>query len=354
MDQNIIKKFIQRLLFGKQIIIPLLVEIKKEIIKNQETKYILKRLRSNNFSEVVIVYDLSVSPPNYGVVFYMTMFARYFLIKGKKVIFIIINSEFRDDWATLNKEEKLNLEESFMEIPKVLFNNVAFADIRLMSWGDFSTFLERSKGNKAIFIPFKNRVSNRKPIYYFIFNLINYLMSVRDIDFLDKFLLSYENIAPNVNISIPEIPYITWQARFSNKWGMERNCSEDEFVKTYKSLKEIYPDRSIMLISDKIGCEYFKKLSDKYGFTLLFSKDFSTTFMGDVALILHSEYYFQLRGGGIGTTILYSRVPYGIILKLGYKISNEKEWSKGKLTPWATNSQNFKNAYIGVPHDVRI
>lgn len=328
-------------------ILPLLIKIKKEIIKKQETKYILKRLKSNNYSEVAITYDLSISPPNYGVVFYMAMFARYFLIKGKKVIFIIINSEFRDDWATLNKEEKLNLEESFIEIPKVLFNNVAFADIRLMSWGDFSTFLEQSKGDEAIFIPFKNRILNRKSVYPFVYNIINYLVTTEDINFLDQFLLSYKDIALNVSISVPEMPYITWQARFSNKWGMERNCSEDEFANIYKSLKEIYPDRSIMLISDKIGCEYFKKLSDKYGFTLLFSKDFSTTFMGDVALILRSEYYFQLRGGGIGTSVLYTRVPYEIILKLGNKISNEKEWSKGKLTPWATDKQIFKNACKG-------
>ena len=336
-------------------IIPLLIEIKKEIIKKQETKYILKRLKSNNYSKVAIVYDLSISPPNYGVVFYMAMFARYFLIKGGKIDFVIINSEFRHDWDALDKVEKPNLVESLLEIPKVLLNNnIAFSVIRSMSWREFSIYLGENEKSEAIFIPFKNRVLNRRSVYPFVYNIINYLVTTEDINFLDQFLLSYKDIASNVSISVPEIPYITWQARFSDKWGMERNCSEDEFANIYKSLKEIYPGRSIMLISDKIGCEYFKKLSDKYGFTLLFSKDFSTTFMGDVTLILRSEYYFQLRGGGIGTSVIYTRVPYGIILKLGNKISNEKEWSKGKLTPWATDKQIFRSRYIGVPHDVRV
>lgn len=318
----------------------------KWLAEKREVDYLLKRLRTDDFSEVVIVYDLSVSPQNYGVVFYMAMFAKYFLLKGKHLAVVIINSEFRDDWEVLNEAEKASLVDNFLELPRILLGNGAVADIRLMTWKQFAVYFEN---NKTALIPFKNRVLSRESIYPFVFNIINHLVSLEDADFIDRFLLSYDNIISKVKVSRPEKPYITWQARFSDKWAINRNCSEDEFIKIYASLKTLYPNHFIMLVSDQIGCEYFKRLSNKHNFMLLFSKDFSITFMGDVALILGSDYYFQLRGGGIAAAVIYSKIPYGMI----YKIDHEKECRKGKLAPWSTNKQIIKVGTIGVPDDVR-
>ncbi len=310
----------------------------------------LKRLRADNFSEAVIVYDLLVSPPNYGVVFYMVMFAKYFLMKGGKINFIIINSEFREDWEVLDKAEKINLVESFLELPKVLLDNRAMVDIRLMSWREFTIYFEKKK---SALIPFENKIKNRMYYYPFIFNVINRLVSIEDVNFIDRFLIYHKDIISNCNISVPGKPYITWNARYSEKWAINRNCSEEEFIKIYESLKTLYPNHLIILVSDQIGCEYFKSLSNKYNVKLLFSKDFSTTFMGDVALILGGDYYFQLRGGGIGAAVIYSKIPYGMIVNIGYE-GHETEWTKGRLAPWSTNKQIIKIGNIGLPYSVKI
>ncbi|MCX5805037.1 MAG: hypothetical protein NT010_03055 [Proteobacteria bacterium] len=327
----------------------LLYRLKKWADEEKETKYLLKRLRADDFSEVVIVYDLLVSPQNYGVVFYMAMFAKYFLMRRKKINFVIIDSEFRDDWAVLNEAEKVYLIESFLELPKVLLADGAMVDIHLMSWREFTVYVEKKK--TALF-PFQKRVEKRKWFYPCIFNIINRLVSLEDIKFIDRFLIYHKDIVEKCNISIPEKPYITWNARYSDKWSTNRNCSEKEFIEIYESLKKLYPEHSVMLVSDRLGCEYFKSLSNKHNVRLLFSKDFSATFMGDAALILGGDYYFQLRGGGIGACVLYSKTPYGFIANIDYE-GNESEWRKGKLTPWATDKQNFKKGNAGLPYDVR-
>jgi tetratricopeptide (TPR) repeat protein len=316
--------------------------------KNEAGKIVNALLSNKTISEVVIVYDLLNSPPNYGVVIYMAMFAKYFLAKGFKITFIIINSEYRDDWAVFSDAKKLNLVESFLELPRVLLENKEMVEIHLMSWSAFSAYLEK---NHTAFIPFEERIKKREYYYPYVFNVINQLVSVEDAIFIDDFLMSYKDISSKCPVSIPQTPYVTWQARYSDKWAINRNCSEAEFIKIYESLKILYPGHLIMLVSDQMGCDYFKSLSSNYNLPLLFSKDFAATFMGDVALILGSDYYFQLRGGGIGAAVIYSKVPYGMILNIRDE-GHETEWTKGRLSPWATNKQLFINGNVGFPHDV--
>ena len=52
-----------------------------------------------------------------------------------------------------------------------------------------------------------------------------------------------------------------------------------------------------MIISDKVGCDYFREISKRSDMDCYFSKDFSETILGDGALILGSDYYFALRWG---------------------------------------------------------
>ena len=81
-----------------------------------------------------------------------------------------------------------------------------------------------------------------------------------------------------------------------------------------------------------------EKVAKRYGMDCLFSKDYSHTFLGDAALVLHSSYYYQLRGGGMGVIPIFSEVPYEIVSALG----NEVEWRKGALASWATPEQVFR------------
>jgi len=94
-----------------------------------------------------------------------------------------------------------------------------------------------------------------------------------------------------------------------------------------------------MIISDTVGCRYFSDLAHKHAYDVIISKDYSQTFLGDGALILKSNFFFQLRGGGISTFAMFSKIPYKLIQPL----ANETMWSKSKFTSFQTTSQLFIN-----------
>jgi hypothetical protein len=360
--KTLIRRAIGGLPFGERHVVPALKFLREKVSYRYINYHLEKRraekngavviermCREGEFDEALIVFDMQPSPPNFGVLFYMAMLARFFWIQQKRVQFVFIDSEFRDDWSPLSLAERSSLVSDFAEIPRVLLGDGGDEiQIQSMSWDGFSSFLRGIEKEDAIFVPFKDRIRKRESVYDLCFNVINRLFSVSVAGLTGKFLLSFKEIASAVEIKIPVQPYITWHVRHSDKWRFESDCTEEEFITTYAELRALYRDRKIMLISDQKGCDFFRCLASRYHLDLLFSKDFSNTFMGDCALILGSQFFFALRGGGIGVCPLYSTVPYGMILKLG----NETEWSTARLTPWATNRQIFKSATMGSPKDV--
>lgn len=349
-----IKKHILNLPFGESVLLPVArfillhkyyVKMRKRLYEKREADYLLKRLRADDFEEAVIVYDLKVSPPTYGDFFYVVMIARFFLIIGKKVKFIIINSEFRKD--TLNAyadEECHELVVRLSELLEIILKEKN-CDTQIMCWHDWAKTIDKFEKAEKVLIVFKHKVINRVSIYDHCFNLINRLVSPLDSDQLNKFLLSKDDIASSVHIKYPPMPYITWAARYSTKWGFRRNIEDNEFIEIYTSLHALYPSCAIMIVSDEIGCNYFKKLAQKNNLPSLFSKDFSGTFMGDCALVLGSDYFFQLRGGGISLAATYSSLPYCIICELVH----EAAWKKNGLTVWAHDKQIWKKGTEGLP-----
>ena len=114
---------------------------------------------------------------------------------------------------------------------------------------------------------------------------------------------------------------------------------ENEFISMYSQIRIKYPHHLVMIISDQVGCNHFRKLSDKHNLYTLFSKDFSQSFLGDAALILNSDCFFQLRGGGIAIIPMFSVMPYEITCPLG----NEVMWSKSKVLSFQRESQLYFN-----------
>lgn len=357
-----IKKYIQNLPLGDAVLVPSLLYIysiilhpryplyrlEKKVFEKREANYILKRFRSNDFDEAVIIYDLKVSPPTYGDLFYVIMIARLFLIMGKKVKSFIINSEFRKD--TLDAyavEERNELVVKLSEVPEVILKDKN-CDTQIMSWRDCSKMIEKYEKEEKTLIVFKHKVKNRESIYNHCFNLCNHLASSMDNNQIKKFLLCRNEIGSRVNIKYPQTPYITWAARYSEKWGFDRNTLDKEFIEIYTALHSLFPGCAIMIVSDEIGCNYFKKLAQKNSLPCLFSKDFSGTFMGDCALVIGSDYLFQLRGGGICVVAIYSSLPYCIICELTHEVA----WKKNGLAVWAHDKQIWKKGTEGLPAEV--
>jgi len=353
--KRMIKNSILKLPFGKSLLLPFVFYIyaclnnpsfffyrlKKKSIEKKESEYILNALRTNKFNEIVIVYDLKVSPPTYGDFMYVVMIARVFLIMGKKVIFFVINSEFREDTlkAYTDSKEREDLIIRLLELPQVLLNSEN-CDLQVVSWTTFNKVFDKYRKALHTLILFKEKVIERQPIYIHCYNLCNLLIPFMNDEQTKKFLICKDEIVAKIKVEFPQKPYITWACRYSMKWGFERNNNEREFLDIYKSLRKKYPDKQIMIVSDETGCTYFKEISQKNNLTCLFSKDFSDTFMGDCALVIGSDCYFQLNGGGIGLAAIYSTIPYHII---GVPV-HETVWKKNHIAVWANINQIWKTA----------
>ena len=346
-----IKDRVEKLPLGKKLIVPLLRSAKlaarmihedyrehaRRRTERVAAENIFRAARCGQVKEAILVFDLFNSPPSYGdYVDSHVMLARYLIKQNINVRLFLINSEHRKDWRDLlDPKEKAALFKELMEVAKIILDLPA-ENIQTTSWESFLNTLQHAEN--GVFVPFRKQILDRKPFYDYVFNVINHLMAFEDGNFRRQFLLSYDEIAARAEFKKPVFPYITWHARFSNKWRLRSNLSEDEFVKIYSALQNLYPEHAIMIVSDSTGCAYFKEIANKHGIRCLFSKDFSDTFIGDAMLILGSDYFFSLRGGGISVIAWFSNIPYEIVSFTGCEFL----WRKGKITSWANDRQVFR------------
>ncbi len=311
-------------------------QFKKHRMEEGESRRILRGLKNKEITKAVIVYDNLCSPPTYGDYFFVVMLARYFTSQDIAVSFIIVDGEYRSDWSALDEDEIKNLVAEYVYIANLLLDSRLATIEVLMS----SQLQARVKDNinKSIDVPFRESVIKRKYIYGHVLNTLNRLCFESSRGHLDQFLLFFDELAGKVAFKKPEQPYITWNCRYSTKWDFERNAGEEEFLPIYARLKALYPQHAIMVVSDNAGCNYFKGIASQHGLNCLFSKDYSDTLMGDGALILGSDYFFMLRGGGIAVFPLFSRVPHERITYSG----NEVAWRHERATSWAADNQIFR------------
>lgn len=316
----------------------------KRRIAITEARRIESLVNSGVAKRAIVVHDLSCSPLTFGdFIDGQVMLARYFSAKNIKVDFFIVHSEFCDDYQGLCKKEEERFVLDLKDIAeKILDNKVR---IRAIHWNDLLRILRRNNKKKTI-IPFESRVLKRDPTYNSGLNLINHLVFSENEAFLQNFLLSFDELLQKQRaVRIPQAPYISWHCRYSLTSEPDRNIKENEFVAIYETLNKLFPENEIMIITDVIGTDYFHKLAKKYELNCLFSKDYSDTLMGDGALILGSDYYFQLRSGGMYVFPVFSVLPYEIILQT----CNQIEWNRDKIVSWAHRQQRFTNAAAGFP-----
>jgi hypothetical protein len=338
-------KFVLCGVFRRYVVLKLV----KACSERMETVRIQTSCRNNSLGHVLVVFDLLASPPNFGVLYYICMLARYFVVQGKCVDFVVVAGEYRADWSLLNEQEKTELLRKFLELPRVLLGSGWGGTVQVLPWNRLRQMVDECEVAGGTFIPFRGRVLKRQPVYTHAYNVLCRLVYRSDNGLRDRFLVSLQDVTAGVQAKMPQRPYVTWHVRYSTKWRQYDNCGDAEFVSIQRKLRELYKEHSIVVISDEIGCDYFGKLSRAYDLDLEFSKDLSSTFMGDCALILGSDYYFALRGGGISVCALYSKVPYSLICP----ITEASEWSQHKLTSWATDEQYFAAAADGSPRDFR-
>ncbi len=307
---------------------------KSRLIKS-ELKFINEAMR-NNISQVTIAYDNYVSPPTYGDFLYVILLARYFIALGKKVNFIIVDGEYRNDWykryTDVNEyvTQQINLSNALLNSP--------FIKIEKLSWKNFNEKFFNDEKN--IFIPFSRNVKNRLSIYNNCFDLLNKLLDDKSQELVNKVLFSFEELIKKIEVLPVQFSYVSWICRYSLEEGNSgSNTTDEEFISIHSHLCQRFPHCLIMIVSDTNGCQYFSKLAQENNLNCIFSKQYSKTFLGDGALILNSEFLLQVRGGGIGIFPIFSRMPYEITTPL----IHERMWNKSKLTSFQSPMQLFTN-----------
>jgi hypothetical protein len=333
---------------GPKILIPLarwLLEVfvyHKYIIRFRRKQYARQEARSidlairNGATQVTLVYDNLASPPTYGDYLYVVLLARYFIAHGIKVNFIIVDSEYRQDWIDLTEIEKKNFVDEQVKLAEALLDP-SLAKIERASWDSVQ---QRIVDSSSGYFPFSTCINKREHIYGLCFNLLNQLLHHKEHFLVERILFSYEELSRKVELVPIKKPYISWGCRHSERWGFNRNLSDDEFVNIYLQLQRRFPHHAVMIVSDVIGCKRFSDLANKHGYDVIVSKEYSQTFLGDGALILNSDFLFQLRGGGIGAIAMFSAMPYEITASL----VNEAMWSKVKVLSFQNASQFFNNS----------
>ena len=170
------------------------------------------------------------------------------------------------------------------------------------------------------------------------FNIFNQLMSGSDNTIIDQVFLTDQDFA-DVLPEVPDIaPFITWHCRYQNKWSTSRNLSNSEFTGIYELLRTNFPNHHLLVISDSIGCHHYKEVSELHQMrNIVFSEDFSTSFLSDVSLIFQSDLFVSLRGGGMCIVAKTSSQPYFIVCEL----AKEVMWDRRRLTSWQRDDQYY-------------
>ena len=279
----------------------------------------------------LVVFDNKASPPTYGDLIYVILLARYLIARDGKVTFVLIQGEYRSDWAPLGIPEREEFEREQYRVIKALLKG-GTVSVAKMTWDQF-TIRKQEQVDKLLI--FDRQVDKRQPIYHYCFDALNMLLSFESPGVIRKTLFSLTEERPR-SLVAENTAYVAFGVRYSAKWELHRNTTDSEFVCVVTLLAKLYPECMIAIISDKNGCDHFRHLTPA-NVPVIFSKDISDDFLIDANLVVNAVHYVQLRGGGLSLFRIYSLSPYYISLTL----ANESKWSATKLTPWQTVRQRF-------------
>ena len=294
----------------------------------------VSRILQRNHTVLNLVYDYNASPPTYGDLIAVIMLARYLKCRGAFINFIFLNDSFRKDWLVLDERTReLRMEEHYSLVKTLLSSD---AEVSKMSYSQLVNEVNSKNLDSSNFV-FFDRTLNRKPLYRSSWNLLNLIYRDKFEDDDDFLLTSYE-LRNSCNFNIPKQEFISWHCRKSNKESSQaRNTREEEFFQVYFELEKLHPNKILLIVSDEHGCNYYRNLAAKENLKLLFSKDYSDSFLGDGFLILNSSFHFISRGGGIDMFSLFSNNPYQAYVNC----ISEKPWSEKKAHPWSNDMQLF-------------
>ncbi len=287
--------------------------------------------------QVCIVYDCAVCPLTFGDYLNFIMIMRYLSERGTGAILYIVDGDiFPKHRAFMSDMEIEGFLQGMVDIGRVL---LPYPEAQVRRVHDLSEVRQLSDSQDT-YVVCAWRTRNKRPLFHHGFSIFNHLMASASSDTQDRVLLSYSDlvsVAPLVDISTP---YIAWHARYSENTDPSRNLTTEEFLGIYKILRDCHPNHAILLVSDEVGCRHYSELIREHDLgRIVLSKDYSSTILGDAALILQSDLYCVLRGGGISCVALMSRLPYRCVLRTYFA----QMWNDEQLTSWQGRTQVYAN-----------
>jgi hypothetical protein len=148
----------------------------------------------------------------------------------------------------------------------------------------------------------------------------------------------------------PAFKYVAWNVRKSI-WANYRDTNTNSLIRDFKEIRNLYPTHSLMILSTKEGIDFavseLKKSDPTFtnllaqGVVLLQPND---GFIGGINWILHSDFYFQRSGGGMGVIAIFSSVPY-----VQYSIEKTSFFGHNKnrkIAPWSAENQVYKRLFF--------
>ena len=299
-----------------------------------------KRVMSQFLEEIkdtktclTLVYDFKVVPPTIGDFSYVIVLLRFLIQHGHNVTLIVINSEFRKDWSSMTCEAIDGFTKEIENISLALLDKRS-SQFRVESWS--SKLLSELKPESVLF---SKDVFSRSAFYHLLPNLLNDLLYQTDQEMLDKILFSKSEF-PVVEKSLPA-DYVTLIVRSSNLWGEARNTKLEDLARTIHLVRQKISNVEIVVVSDQLTCNYFREEIQRLDLRCSFSKDYTSSFLGDVSVIFGGSHCFQLNAGGICVYPIFSYMPYLFVMGPG----NYIPWARKSLTSFAKPNQQFYGTY---------
>ena len=275
-----------------------------------EAKRLISALASGRES-LTIVYDCPVFGCGYGATVNMFLIARWANAHNLTVNFYFVVPDTGDTSGVFDHSGGHYSQD---EVDYFIKDSMTFATALLN--GQLSTVsripvsslqgVVESLGNGVLL--FDDYTRNRRAFFRDLGNVFTQLMTKTAPEIQDRILFSPNEFRKLVSKSFPPGPYISWACRFNHKgFDIDRRTFSDEFQKIYIHLRERFPDHWILIISDEVGCQHYSSVATQLKINdLLFSKNYSSDFLGDGALIMLSDFFFCFRGGGIQGFPIYS------------------------------------------------
>ena len=308
---------------------------------------------------IIFVFDLSCSGIRIGHMLLYVFLGRYFYYKKKKVFFIITgNYKHNKHFSYYNKKEF----QYYMDIFKLLIKSVVSNNtpIHFINW---ETVKKKFLDNKNYYIVFKDRVLKRNRIDNKIHFFLNNLIGNESSNFLKKILLNQNTFKKGISKKIKKFSkekYICLHIRYDKKLPQNRNISRKFLIKICNSIKQYFPEFNLLIISNKDGTIFAKKIISNFKIKkIFFSHDLSNKneikkFFIDLFLLLNSSLTIKTNySGGIITALWYSLAPF-----IHYGYSNDKfrtVWkdhlSLNKMYKWNNELQTLYHEYKYISDD---